>query len=177
MRSFEERKAEIFRRSKQRINRRVKTRKRITLYILPMIICSLIASAFILPDMILEDNKNRGEEKTSDSLISKAVSVEVKLIGETKIFKDKDDIGKLSEAVTSLEKNEAVYQGLNSELSGIAAYQHTSSTGQFQIVFNLSSGEKVTYRFGGGILYNKKTNSIYNITDNEEKRLKAIIGI
>ena len=52
MRNFEERKAEIFRRSENRIKQRKQTRKRILTVCIPLCLALTVGSAAILPDML-----------------------------------------------------------------------------------------------------------------------------
>lgn len=52
MRNFEERKAEIFRRSEARIQKRRQSRKMITLCVLPVLICVTVGSAMLFPALI-----------------------------------------------------------------------------------------------------------------------------
>ena len=58
MRNFDERKAEIFRRSENRIKKRKKNRKRILTLCIPLGLCIAILSVLYLPDMMITRNKN-----------------------------------------------------------------------------------------------------------------------
>jgi len=63
MRNFEERKAEVFRRSENRIKERKRNRNRIIALCIPICLCIAILSVIYLPDMMtLSDKSNTAED-------------------------------------------------------------------------------------------------------------------
>lgn len=63
MRNFEERKAEIFRRSENRIKERKRNRNRILALCVPLCVCIAILSVIYLPDMMISSDKSNTAEE------------------------------------------------------------------------------------------------------------------
>ena len=62
MRNFDERKAEIFRRSENRIKERKRNRNRILALCVPLCLCIAILSVIYLPDMMISSDKSNTAE-------------------------------------------------------------------------------------------------------------------
>ena len=62
MRNFEERKAEIFRRSENRIKERKRNRNRILALCVPLCLCIVIMSVIYLPDIMVPSDKSNSTE-------------------------------------------------------------------------------------------------------------------
>ena len=62
MRNFDERKAEIFRRSEKRINERKRNRNRILALCVPLCLCIVIMSVIYLPDIMVSSDKSNSTE-------------------------------------------------------------------------------------------------------------------
>ena len=73
MRNFEERKAEVFRRSEKRIKERKQRRNHILMTCIPLVLCLTIFGAFLFPQM---DDLKQAPESSNEHYFSGAMGTE-----------------------------------------------------------------------------------------------------
>lgn len=97
MRNFEERRAEIFRRSEERINARKQARKRVLLCTVPVLVCAVIWSAVALPGTLTERG---GSNTLAESGAPRYILAEVKSrndgIGYDKTFAEQSAVSDIA---------------------------------------------------------------------------------
>lgn len=97
MRNFEERRAEIFRRSEERIKARKQARKRVLLCTVPALVCAVIWSAVALPGMLTEKG---GSNTLAESGAPRYILAEVKSrndgIGYDKTFAEQSAVSDIA---------------------------------------------------------------------------------
>lgn len=97
MRNFEERRAEIFRRSEERINALKQARKRVLLCTVPVLVCAVIWSAVALPGTLTEKG---GSDTLAESGAPRYILAEVKSrndgIGYDKTFAEQSAVSDIA---------------------------------------------------------------------------------
>ena len=170
MRNFEERKAEIFRRSKERINEKRKKRNRIISICIPVLICLGAYSIFILPAMMpatMPSDPNAADDthqEIADEVIIYPVSVE---------FFNND--GNL---ICSYTENEKIMQlctvtdSIINENSTLNESEDIALTeNSYSVVFTYNTNGKSTYKVIGNTLFNTATEKYYTITPEQKATL------
>ena len=170
MRSFEERKAEIFRRSEERINEKRKKRNRIISICIPVLICLGAYSIFILPAMMPagESAADDAHQEIADEVVIYPVTVE---------FFDND-----SNLICSYTESEKIMQlctvtdsiiNENSTLNESASIVVPENC--YSVVFTYNTGGKSTYKVIGNTLFNTATENYYTITPEQKATLDSFI--
>lgn len=107
MRNFDERKAEIFRRSENRIKERKRNRNRILALCVPLCLCIAILSVIYLPDMMISpDKSNSVEDECADGTVGSVsefiyTSFEIKGTVTAENDTDKDNIKDVYDIIQS----------------------------------------------------------------------------
>lgn len=110
MRNFDERKAEIFRRSENRIKERKRNRNRILALCVPLCLCIAILSVIYLPDMMISSDKsNSVEDINTDGTVGKTsefiyTSFEIKGTVTAENDTDKENIENIYNIIQSAFK-------------------------------------------------------------------------
>ena len=187
MRSFEERKAEIFRRSENRIKEHRRHRNRVLSLCIPL--CLAVAcSAAILPGMLSRGmNKSCGEAAPEHSEGMTMHSVQVEMISEKgdqhyhglqnylfaedadKVVQFYDSVEDALEAERGKEENKE-----SSQLDITDKEYSVSGTGNslpaYKITFTTASGEKVVYTLEGYVLTKEQSDERVVLTDDQRKQ-------
>ena len=189
MRNFEERKAEVFRRSEKRIKERRARRNHILMTCIPLVLCLTIFGAFLFPQ--LDDFKQAPE--SSNEQFSGAMG--------------KDEIGGLftgsvevsGNGVSSYYASVENVQGIMRLINGIVAVPETNdgddlrdyitdestSTDKnenyqencYKIVVKRSDGTSTEYLLVGSLLIDQATQQEYPVSEDAMKDLKSALGI
>ena len=189
MRNFEERKAEVFRRSEKRIKERRARRNHILMTCIPLVLCLTIFGAFLFPQ--LDDFKQAPE--SSNEQFSGAMG--------------KDEIGGLftgsvevsGNGVSSYYASVENVQGIMRLINGIVAVPETNdgddlrdyitdeSTSTdvnenyqencYKIVVHRSDGTSTEYLLVGSRLIDQNTQQEFPVSEDTMKDLKNALGI
>ena len=189
MRNFEERKAEVFRRSEKRIKERKQRRNHILMTCIPLVLCLTIFGAFLFPQ--LDDLKQAPE--SSNEQFSGAMG--------------KDEIGGLfagsvevsGNGVSSYYTSVENVQGIMRLINGIVAVPETNdgddlrdyitdestSTDKnenyqescYKIVVKRSDKTSTEYLLVGSVLIDQTTQQEYPVSEDTMKDLKNALGI
>ncbi|MBQ8210068.1 MAG: hypothetical protein IJZ35_05755 [Clostridia bacterium] len=168
MRNFEERKAEIFRRSEERIIERKKKRNRILSICIPLFICIGAYSIFILPAMMpaKESADNNVHQELEDIADVAAYPVTVE-------FFDID--GNLTDFYTGAEDINSICGTIDTVINAGLSNEETSDENYTEDSYSItvvdSTGRSTVYRISGNTLFNTATNNSYTLTDQQKGAL------
>ena len=200
MRNFEERKAEVFRRSEKRIKERKQRRNHILMACIPLVLCITLFSAFFLPGMLPGDTKDPGiadgavgglTENKSESLACAYTKIDVIGNGISLSYTKASDVLSISNQLASYMVNEpenspAVGEGTrgddfkneSAEDGYIGTTGATSAAGTgYVITLTLHEGGAIAYRLSGNSLLDVAENKTYKLTQAQLEELNELLGI
>ncbi len=188
MRSFDERRAEIFRRSGERIKKRKKA-KRIMLTCIPLFVCVILWSVVLLgqqnkSSFTSDSATNTNTYFEDDCAPPPAVYTAVEVLEQDKAdgyYKKTDEplkidkINKFIEAVVEASKTVAddYTDQIQSETDANDATKSTS----YEIKFIMTNGSTKSFVLNGNKLLSKADNAVYSLSDSQLGTLKALLGL
>ncbi len=177
MRNFEERKAEIFRRSEERITKRKQIQNRVIVSIIPLFVVITVLSLNLLPESLPAAQNNTST--TTDTTTS---TLSVKVRDSSENSENYYAIADAESAMTLLDniiENEIASDipmtTENSKLQDAAASQSRFST--YIIVVTESNGIQTTYKLSHYTLHDLSADKMYALTDEEYENLKEALSI
>ena len=198
MRNFEERKAEVFRRSENRIKERKRNRNRILALCIPLCLIVTVWSIMILP-AIMPANKsdnNAGEGMdimgSVDGTDTAFVRVEIMSIGtatQSTILKDDaDEVAQIYYTVQSSFVNsgggnkesandKAEDDALTEENKDYSQSGTTNLSSRFRIIFTTENGAQTVYSLSGDKLINETTKQETILTKDQRTNLLNMLGL
>ena len=200
MRNFEERKAEVFRRSEKRIKERKQRRNHILMTCIPLVLCITLFSALFLPGMLPGETKDPGvadgavgglTENKSESLTCAYTKIDVIGNGISLSYTKASDMLSISNLLASYVVNEPEnstsvdehprgddFQNESAEniYTGTTGATSAAGTG-YVITLTLHEGGTVVYRLTGNSLLNLAENKTYKLTQAQLKELNELLGI
>ena len=200
MRNFEERKAEVFRRSDKRIKERKQRRNHILMACIPLVLCITLFSAFFLPGMLPGDTKDPGvadgavgglTENKSESLACAYTKIDVIGNGISLSYTKASDVLSISNQLASYMVSEPEnstsidehprgddFKNESAEDSYIGTTGATSAAGEgYVITLTLHEGGTIAYRLSGNSLLDIAENKTYKLTQAQLKELNELLGI
>ena len=198
MRNFEERKAEVFRRSENRIKERKRNRNRILAFCIPLCLIVTVWSIMILPAMMpaSKSNNNAGEGMdimgSVDGTAAAYVRVEVMSTGtatQSAILKDDaDEVAQIYYTVQSSFVNsgggnkesareEAEDDALTDENKDYSQSGTTNLSSGFRIIFSTENGAQTIYSLSGDKLINETTKQETILADDQRSNLLNMLGL
>ena len=195
MRNFEERKAEVFRRSEKRIKERKARRNHILMACIPLVLCITLLGAFLFPGAIPEDpifNGAAGGGLTEDryeSLSCPIAKITVTGVNFSKSYKDVEDLLLISEQLYSYgsrgaETNSNSNNGIAAEgedrkenADDIYGNVADHSNVAYTITLVTHEGVKTEYRLVGKTLKNLTTKQTYHLSQTQVNELYELLGI
>ena len=170
MRNFEERKAEIFRRSEERINEKRKKRNRIISICIPVLICLGAYSIFILPAMMPagESAADDSHQEIADEVVIYPVSIEFFNNDGNLIcsYTESEKIMQLCNAIDSIINENSI----QNESADIVIPKNS-----YSVVFKYNTNSTTTYTIIGNTLFNTATENCYTITAEQKETLDLFI--
>lgn len=168
MRNFEERKAEIFRRSEERIIEKRKKRSRIISICIPLLIFLGAYSIFILPAMMpAGESADSSHQEIADSIV----------FPETIEFFDSD--GNLICTYTQAEKIGQICNiadsVINENLTEKESDDEAAAEDSYSLTFVYNTGNTITYTISGNTLFNTATQEYYTLTAEQKETLDLFI--
>mgnify|MGYP006982386884 FL=1 len=192
MRSFEERKAEVFRRSENRIKERRKARSRALAVCIPLCLIITVWSVTVLPAMLPVNNKNSGAaaeraENTSDATYyskNEYVRIETKnstAEDQTAIIKnDPEEIAEAYRLVQSMlngnEKND-IHRTEDHEQQQTAGGNANKAASAYKITFTATDGDQTCYMLNDHVLIDIGTNKETVLTEEQYVQLLQALGV
>ena len=192
MRSFEERKAEVFRRSENRIKERKRNRNRILAMCIPICLVITVWSIMILPAMMPANKSNNSAGEGMDIMggvdgtEAAFVRVEVMSTGTaTQSAILKDDADKVAQIYHTMQSSFVNSSGGNKESVNDKAeddalteenkdYSQSGTTNLssgFRIIFTTENGVQTIYSLSGDKLINETTKQETILTEDQRSNL------
>ena len=192
MRSFEERKAEVFRRSENRIKERRKARSRALAVCIPLCLIITVWSVTVLPAMLPVNNKNSGlaaerAENTSDATYyskNEYVRIETKnstAEDQTAIIKnDPEEIAEAYRLVQSMlngnEQNDH-HRTEDHEQQQTAGGNANKAASAYKITFTATDGGQTCYILNDHVLIDIGTNKETVLIEEQYVQLLQALGV
>lgn len=199
MRNFEERKAEVFRRSANRIKERKRNRNRILALCIPLCLILTAWSITILPAMLPagKGNNNASGEGmdimgSADGTDAAFVRVEVMSTGTaTQSSIQKDDVNEVAQIYYTVQSSFVNYGGVNKEPAnekteddalteenkdGLISGTTNASSG-YRIIFTTENGAQTIYFLSGDKLINETTKQETILTTDQRSNLLNVLGL
>ena len=195
MRNFEERKAEVFRRSDKRIKERKQRRQRILMTCIPLVLCLTIFGAFLFPQLNnnMQAPEGMPESETqaamgqdeNQSMTCSIAEIKVSGNGVSIRYTDAADLLLISDQLNTYGTRAPETSGATNEdgsdrsenaddvVGGVA----DSVNAAYTITLITHEGEKTEYRLVGNTLLNQTTNQAYTLTYEQAKELREILGV
>jgi adenosyl cobinamide kinase/adenosyl cobinamide phosphate guanylyltransferase len=193
MRDFEERKAEVFRRSEKRIKEREQRRKHILLTCIPMVLCIMMLGVYVLPEMRAENlpdgeiapefsDTNPAAETVEDCLHSLlAGTVEVSGNGISHSYSSDRDVqqilGLINDIVANPEDDyDESHRGFSVNESLVADVNEKKDE-SYKILVRHSDGTETKYLLAGNMLIDQSTLEKFHMDETTCFALKHALGI
>lgn len=189
MRNFEERKAEVFRRSEKRIKERKQRRNHMLMACIPLVLCLTIFGAFLFPQM--DDFKQAPEssnEQFSGAMGKDEVgglfagSVEVSGNGVSSYFTSAENVQGIMRLINGIVAVPETNDG--DDLRDYITDESTSTDANenyqencYKIVIKRSDGNSTEYLIVGSVLIDQATQQEYPVKEDTMKDLKDALGI
>ena len=198
MRNFEERKAEVFRRSENRIKERKRNRNRILAMCIPLCLVITVLSVTMLPSLLPMNNKNMANDGTPEAVggltgnSAEIVSVLVSGAGltpETNILvEDTNKVAQIYYTVQSSfvssgggnkesAKEEAEDDALTEENKDYSQSGTTNFSSGYKLTFIADNGTQSTYTLNGYVLTDNNTNKSVTLTDTQRSLILDQLGL
>lgn len=191
MRSFEERKAEVFRRSENRIKERRKARCRALAVCIPLCLIITVWSVTVLPAMLPVNNKNSGATaERAEDISGAAYSQNGYVRIETKNSATKDQTAVLKDDPAEIAE---IYRLVQSMLNNIVQagehktedqeWQQTSGSDAYDaapvymIIFTATGGDQTCYMLNDHILIDNATKKETVLTEAQYVQLLQALGV
>lgn len=187
MRDFEQRKAEIFRRSEERLTQR-KRRRRMIISCVPIVICIAFLSVFKLPDFKLETGKSAPDAYNQTVSAEKYISVRIQGKGENsgynKVIEDQEIIEKIVNSIAdaeseknsteSSEPDENKSAGAPQDAVAGASPSRKEEDSGYTITIAVSDGSERIYTLSEDILTDEKNTRIF-LTDEQFSEIVSLL--
>ena len=187
MRTFDERMAEIYRRSEQILQQRRKRRKHILLTCIPLVLCLSILGALTLPSMQPKGDAAPENMVADANGIYSADVVKVEVIGEEQTFTytDVQEVLNISDYLHehTLEPPTSGQPGNNDTCDREDSSQtiledgFTGSCTGVTITLTMEDGSQIRYFLDEVGLINAQTGHSYFLTEDEISKLKDQLGL
>ena len=195
MRNFEERKAEVFRRSEKRIKERKQRRNHLIMACLPLVLCITILGAFLFPGGIPEDPRFNGAsgggltEEKFESLSCPIAKITITGGNFSQTYREVEDLLLILDQLYSYgsrgnETNGTTDDSIASE--GEDRKEHADdiygnitdhSNVAYTITLVTHEGVKTEYRLAGKTLENLTTKQTYHLSQTQVNELYELLGI
>lgn len=187
MRDFEQRKAEIFRRSEDRLTQR-KRRRRMIISCVPIMICIAFLSVFKLPDIELETGKSAPDAYNQTVSTEKYISVRIQGKGEnsgyTKVIEDQEIIEKIVNSIAGAESEKNSTESSEPDENKLAGTPQDAVAGAspsrkeedsgYTITISASDGSERIYTLSEDILTDEKNTRIF-LTDEQFSEIVSLL--
>jgi len=189
MRNFEERKAEVFRRSEKRIKERRARRNHILMTCIPLVLCLTIFGAFLFPQMDdLRQAPESSNEQFSGAMGTDEVgglfagSVEVSGNGVSSYYTSVENVQGIMRLINGIVAVPETNDG--DDLRDYITDESTSTDKNenyqencYKIVVKRSDKTSTEYLLVGSVLIDQTTQQEYPVSEDAMKDLKNALGI
>ena len=199
MRNFEERKAEVFRRSEKRIKERKRNRNRILTLCLPLCLVLTVWSVTILSSMLPTNNKNSvadgspeavgGVSGNSAKFISVSVSGGGNAPHSTVLVEDVNIVAQIYYSIDSAfvyaseeDDKHSAGNGMTEEKvedygDNFSQSESTNLASGYTITFTTGTGTQLVYTLNGNVLTDNATNKRVTLTDTQRSQMLDRLGL
>ena len=194
MRDFEERKAEVFRRSEKRIKERKRRRKHVLLTCIPMVLCIMMLGVYVLPEMRAENlpdveiapefsDADSVTETVEDCLNSLfAETVEVSGNGISRSYSSNRDVQQILGLIDEIVANPAAncddsLRDYDTNESAVADFNEERKDQSYKIRVRHSDGSETEYLLIGNMLIEQSTQEKFHMDETTCFALKDALGI
>ena len=195
MRNFEERKAEVFRRSEKRIKERKQRRQRILMTCIPLVLCLTIFGAFLFPQLNnnMQAPEGMPESETqaamgqdeNQSMTCSIAEIKVSGNGVSIRYTDAADLLLISDQLNTYGTRAPETSGATNEdgsdrsenADDVVGGVVDSVNAAYTITLITHEGVKTEYCLFGNTLRNQTTNQAYTLTYEQAKELREMLGI
>ena len=198
MRNFEERKAEVFRRSENRIRERKRNRNRILALCVPLCLILTVMSVIMLPSMLSIGDKNSAADglgNMAGGIESNAVlTMHVELLGKDDALQSdvmNEDANTVTQVYNSIEslfitagENKKPAAGQESaedyedkHMENYSQGTTTTLSSGYRITFKTDKDIKAVYILNGNILTNAQTNEKVTLSEEQRSQILNELGI
>ena len=195
MRNFEERKAEVFRRSDKRIKERKQRRNHLIMACLPLVLCITILGAFLFPGGTPEDPGFNGAagggltEEKFESLSCPIAKITITGGNFSQTYREVEDLLLISDQLYSYgsrgnETNGTTDDSIAAEgddrkenADDIYGNITDHSNVAYTITLVTHEGVKTEYRLAGKTLENLTTKQTYHLSQTQVNELYELLGI
>lgn len=205
MRSFEERLAEIQRRSEKIRKERKRRRTHIISVCISLAVCGTLASVFVLPDMLYDGSRDVSDgigtvgvqgylsEGAYENVICAVTKIKVTGGNISHTFTETADIEKISRQLIGCVFRNEQLGGYSEEKTSAAGsddredskYMGENNSGiisdlalqQYTITLSMSDGRQTVYYLVDNTLKIRDEFQTYSLNPNQAKELKASLGI
>ena len=199
MRNFEERKAEVFRRSEKRIKERKARRNHILMACIPLVLCITLLGAFLRPDVTPDGALDPAETSPvvdgmgnpiqSPSLTCPIAKITVSGNGISQMYTEVETLLLISDQLYSYstrapESNDITNEAVPGEgedrkentddMSGIIS---DSANAAYTITLVTHEGTKTEYQLSGNTLKNLFSDQSYTLSQIQVDELHELLGI
>ena len=189
MRNFEERKAEVFRRSEKRIKERKQRRNHMLMACIPLVLCLTIFGAFLFPQM---DDLKQAPESSNEQFSGAmgtdedgglfAGSVEVSGNGVSSYYTSVENVQGIMRLINGIVAVPETNDG--DDLRDYITDESTSTDKNenyqencYKILVKRSDGSSTEYLLVGSVLIDQTTQQEYPVSEDTMKNLKKALGI
>ena len=189
MRNFEERKAEVFRRSEKRIKERKQRRNHMLMACIPLVLCLTIFGAFLFPQM---DDLKQAPESSNEQFSGAmgtdedgglfAGSVEVSGNGVSSYYTSVENVQGIMRLINGIMAVPETNDG--DDLRDYITDESTSTDKNenyqescYKIVVKRSDKTSTEYLLVGSVLIDQTTHQEYPVSEDDMKDLKNALGI
>lgn len=191
MRDFEERKTEIFRRSKERLAQR-RRRRRIIISCIPLVICIAVLSVFKMPVFELKTDKSALNDCNQTVSAGEYISVRIQGKGEnsgySKIIEDQELVEKIVNSISgaaSEENRDESSEPTDNKLAGAhqkpvddaiagTCFDQGNSEASYTIIIVDADGSERIYTISGDVLIVEKGGSIV-LSDKQLSEIESLL--
>jgi hypothetical protein len=190
MRNFDERKKEIFKRSNERIAKRRKAQKTLSLCI-PLALCVTVLSVIVVPKIALLNDKNSAHDYiyTTSDVAYTSLEIKNNAIFSTfsKNYKNQADIDKAYKIIAShFADNDCLgtedfadkdTEPKKENFNSGGYTQDTSKSLSYTITFSSPNGEVLIYTLDKNTIVNNKTGQKITLSDDQLSQLKKALDL
>ena len=196
MRELNECKAEVFRRSEERIKQRKKTRNRVLACCIPLCLCLAVCSAAFLPAMLSSEKSAKNEaadmlakeeyEYSEGNLVCSYVTAEIKNMNGTaedyQEIRDKAEVTRIFEVLYSVFPNKNGSSKEDKEFgqeSDVQDYDTNagSKKTEYKITLTAADGSYTVYILSDNELCNLSTGQTTVLSDEQLTELKETLNL
>lgn len=179
MKELNEYKAEVFCRSEERIQKRIRTRNRVIAMCIPLCFAIVLCSVFVMQTPLYKNKENAkhgnvvGDSTSSTDNFGDFLHIEV-------VRQNGDTSSEYNGKITNTDRIETAYNTIKEFFKKSAIGSGNDEFKDFTtfvITFTAKDGSKSIYTLKGNVFLNNNTEEKINLTQEQLDEIKAILGL